>query len=321
MKIELWGVRGSLPTPLTNNEYQQRLRAIIKNAIESDLPYSSIDEIIAKLPPSLSTVYGGNTTCVTVTSQKGNLVILDAGTGLRPLGDQLIQGDAGSGKLSANFFFTHTHWDHIQGLPFFKPLYIPGNHFIFNSPIKNLHDRLDYQQKFNFFPREFDDTDSIKEFNQLKASQEYSIDDSLTVDFIPLRHPGGSFAYRFREGNRTFIFSTDVEFRGNAVESFTTDHNDFFYNADLLILDSQYTLDEAFAKFDWGHTSYSMAVNCGIAWGIKKLVLTHHEPSYSDEKLASIYNEACDHMSASSKAAEIDVPDLFLATEGMVFDL
>ncbi|HRX16191.1 MAG TPA: MBL fold metallo-hydrolase [Spirochaetota bacterium] len=321
MKIELWGVRGSLPTPLTNNEYQLRVRSIIEATLKNGSSDATIDDIIGLLPPHVSTLYGGNTTCVTVTSKKGNLVILDAGTGLLPLGDKLITREAGEGRLTANFFFTHTHWDHIQGLPFFKPLYIKGNRFIFNSPIKDLQERLNYQQKFKFFPREFDDTDSIKEFNQLKANESYKVDDSLIVDFIPLRHPGGSFAYRFREGEKNFIFSTDVEFRGNAVESFTPDHGDFFCAADLLILDSQYTLDEAFAKFDWGHTSYSMAVNCGINWKVKKLVLTHHEPSYSDEKLASIYHDAKEHMDASAKAAQIEVPELFLATEGMVFDI
>ncbi|MBN2588731.1 MAG: MBL fold metallo-hydrolase [Spirochaetes bacterium] len=321
MKIELWGVRGSLPTPLTNNEYQLRVRSIIETALTNSSSKTSIDDIIKLLPSHVSTLYGGNTTCVTVKSRKGNLAILDAGTGLRPLGDQLITEEAGEGKLTANFFFTHTHWDHIQGLPFFKPLYIKGNKFIFNSPIRDLHERLNYQQKFKFFPREFDDTDSVKEFNQLKLNESFTIDDSLIVDFIPLRHPGGSFAYRFREGEKSFIFSTDVEFRGNAVESFTSDHGDFFCSADLLILDSQYTLDEAFAKFDWGHTSYSMAVNCGINWKVKKLVLTHHEPSYSDEKLSSIYSDAQEHMNASAKAAQIEVPELFLATEGMVFDI
>ncbi len=321
MKIELWGVRGSLPTPLTNKEYQARITHILTQAVKKNIGIHDIGPFIESLPLHEKTVFGGNTTCVTVTSDSGRMYIIDAGTGIRPLGDMLMASEAGRGEAVLEIFLTHTHWDHIQGLPFFKPFYIKGNTLKFYSPMKNLYERFCHQQQFNFFPREFDNTDSTKEFHIMKINHPIEPEPGLLIDNMPLKHPGGSSAYRFRQNGKTFIFSTDVEIRGNTVEKFTPEYDDFFRNADLLILDSQYTLDEAFLKFDWGHTSYTMAVNCGIRWNIKDLVLTHHEPSYSDEKLAEMYGKACEHKKEYAHHGDLIPPVIHIATEGTIFDI
>ncbi|MFW6365853.1 MAG: MBL fold metallo-hydrolase [Spirochaetota bacterium] len=321
MKIELWGVRGSLPTPLTNNEYTARLSEILLLAVKKGVTTDTVESFIANLPLRLGTVFGGNTTCITVTSSSGRMYIIDAGTGIRPLGDHLMESGAGASGARIDMFFTHTHWDHVQGLPFFKPFYIQGNVFHFYSPMQDLHQRLSYQQTFRFFPREFDNTDSEKHFHTMKIFEPVEPEPGLLIDHMPLKHPGGSCAYRFRENGRTFIFSTDVEIRGNTIENYTPEYDDFFRGADLLIVDSQYTLDEAFLKFDWGHTAYTMAVNCGIRWNVKKLVLTHHEPSNADDKLEHMFHDAQEHLNGYSTNTKIRLPELFMATEGTIFDM
>jgi phosphoribosyl 1,2-cyclic phosphodiesterase len=318
MIVQLWGVRGSLPTPLENSEYRIRLEEILSHAIDKKLSSKAdIDKFISGLAPDLQNIYGGNTTCATVTSKSGKLYIIDCGTGIRPLGDKLIQKNPFTKKAEYNIFITHTHWDHIQGLPFFKPLYSKNNTFNFHSALKDLHKRLKYQQEFSFFPKGFDEMEALKKFKTIHKGQVLELEDDLTVECYPLRHPGGCVAYKFTEGDKTFIFATDVEFSGSDLEKNHPEQDAFFRDTDLLILDSQYTLDEAFMKFDWGHTSFTMATNFGIHWQIKKLVLTHHEPSYADAKLSKLHNRAINHRNAM----ETEQPEILLAQEGDVFEL
>jgi ribonuclease BN (tRNA processing enzyme) len=142
------------------------------------------------------------------------------------------------------------------------------------------------------------------------------MEDDLVVEFYPLKHPGGSFAYKFTQNGRVFIFATDAEFTGEILEKIG-DETDFFRNADVLVLDAQYTLDEAFMKIDWGHTGYTMAVNCGLRWKTKHLVMTHHEPAYSDLKLRENHEMALEHRNNNGDS----VMKISLAREGMIFEL
>lgn len=317
MIIELWGVRGSLPTPLSNAEYRNKIHDILKLSSGKTFPdQGAIDAFIDSLPLELANVFGGNTTCVSVTSASGELFILDCGTGIRALGDRLIKEDHYRGKALMNFFITHSHWDHIQGFPFFKPAWVSGNRIVFHAPFPDLESRFNYQHDFRFFPRTLDEMGAAKEFRRI-APGEVIETGGVQIDCIPLQHPGGSFAYRFREGGKTFIFATDSEFNGEYLEKLSTDHSHFFNNADLLIIDSQYSLDDSFMKFDWGHTSYTMAVNCGVRWNIGDLVLTHHEPSYSDAIIANHFAETIEHRNIMSATR----PALHIATEGMKFVL
>jgi len=317
MHIKLWGVRGSLPTPLRNSEYHNKISRIIKKAIKSGLnDISEVKGFLKSLPDDLKFVTGGDTTCATVTSNTGNMYILDCGTGIRPLGDELIQGPSGRGEGRLNILLTHNHWDHIHGLPFFKPLYIPGNILSFYSPYKNQRQIISEQQDAPYFPASFEKTASTKEFYYLDPASRTPVwlEEDLLLEFYPLKHPCGSYAYKFTQAEKTFIFATDAEFTGEVLEK-SGPETDFFHGADLLILDSQYTLDESFTKFDWGHTSYTMAVNCGVKWNIKNLVLTHHEPGYSDSMLFDNYRKAIIHGKQINNIAT----KIFLAREGMIF--
>lgn len=319
MLVQLWGVRGSCPSPQSNNEYRAKLVSILMRSLEEGI--GSTEEIVSfieSLPEELQYNYGGNTTCATVQSDSGKLYIIDCGTGLRPLGDELMKGPCGKGKGELTFLMTHYHWDHIQGLPFFKPIYIPGNHLHFYSPYKNQEEYLNGQMSAPYFPATFNGTPSVKSFTHLDAKERkpLQLEDDLVVEFHPLKHPGGSFAYKFIQNGKTFIFATDAEFTGEAFEKPGTE-KDFFNGADVLVLDAQYTLDEAFMKIDWGHTGYTMAVNCGTRWNIKHLVMTHHEPAYSDFKLKENFELALQHQKYTDN---LDMK-ISMAREGMTFKL
>ncbi len=317
MNIKLYGTRGSLPAPLKNQDYKNKIMEILESFVDrAEFSKDTIPDFFQSLPDYLKFTAGGDTTCVTVTSNAGNTYVVDCGTGGRTLGDELLKTELGKGKGELNIFITHTHWDHIQGFPFFKPMYIPGNLLNFYSPFKDLEERLVLQQQKEFFPMPFHGTASQKNFHYLEENEEIRFSDGLVVDFHPLKHPGGSYAYRFRENGKTFIFATDAEFTGEDMPEIKN-KSKFFGNADLLVIDSQYTLDESFAKFDWGHTSYTMAVNCATIWEVKNLVLTHHEPAYNDKKVFDILEEAIEHKKnlGGSKL------NIHLAREGLQFHI
>lgn len=316
MVITLLGVRGSLPTPLKNEEYWKKIRQIVLRAARERIAESQVEDFIQNLPDDLRFVTGGETTCCSVALEGLDFpVIVDGGTALRALGDELMKGPCGKGQGELHILITHTHWDHIQGLPFFKPAYIPGNRIHFYSPLPDLQDRLIYQQTERFFPMPFMATASEKIFHTL--TEPFTLA-GCTVDYRALKHPGGCFAYRFRTKNRTFIFATDAEFTGSDLElGGENPYQDFFQDADLVVLDAQYTLDESFAKFDWGHTSYTMAVNCAARWRVKNLALTHHEPAYSDEKILENFHLAVEHRDL----LKTTLPAIHLAREGLTFRL
>ena len=301
MLIKLWGVRGSIPAPLRNAEYQRKLKAVLREWQRSG-PAGEPDEetltnFISGLSPDLKYTYGGDTTCVTVQLEENHMpLILDCGTGLRVLGDDLMDGPCGRGQGELRLFLTHTHWDHIQGLPFFKPAYIPGNKLTFYSPYGDLEERLVGQQQSSYFPMPFHGTASEKSFQLMEPGRTVELEGGTLVDGFALKHPGGSYAYRFRKNGQTFIFATDCEFTGEDMEASAND--EFFQDADLLVMDAQYTLDESFKKFDWGHTSFTMAVNCAVKWRVKHLVMTHHEPAYQDFQVFRNHVDAIQHKDA-----------------------
>ena len=319
MEIKLWGIRGSIPTPLSNEEYSSKIIDILDFSLKNSNSYKTTGiEIFNSLPNDLKYTAGGNTTCIEITADGGEKFIIDCGTGIRELGYQLMKDDCGKGNGNINLFMTHNHWDHIQGIPFFLPIYIPGNALNIYSPFANQEEIFQSQMKAPFFPANFDDTASTKIYHKLDSANPKPIKfkNGLEIDFYPLKHPGGSFAYRFKQNNKTFIFATDAEFTGEFIER-PYNQTKFFNDADLLILDAQYRLDESFTKFDWGHTSYTMAVNCANHWKSKHLVLTHHEPSYSDNELIEILEDAKQHL----KKIENKTMDISLAIEGNVYNI
>jgi ribonuclease BN (tRNA processing enzyme) len=319
VKVNLHGVRGSLPAPLRNNEYKTKVAEILRLFTQSTHKNSgNLKEFWKTLPPHLKYTVGGDTTCVSVESHQGSIYVVDFGTGSRVLGDGLVPAILSSNELfELNVFITHTHWDHIQALPFFKPIFFPQVNIRFHSPYPDLEERLIYQMKKEFFPIEFHDTSSQKEFILFQPGETLEFEEGrMKVEVHPLKHPGNSYAYKFIENGKAFIFATDAEFTGDDWE-YIRGVTPFFTGTDLLVIDSQYTLDESFAKFDWGHTAYTMAVNIANHWKIKNLALTHHEPSYNDEKVYGIWEESQDH----AKALGDNKLKIHLAREGMVFKL
>lgn len=309
MLVHFWGVRGSVPAPVSPEQIQSKIIKIINRLRPSDLQNEeSKEQFISSLPDYLFGTTGGNTSCVELQTEDAD-IILDAGTGIRCLGKS-------KNKKSKNHYhllFSHFHWDHIQGLPFFDPAYNPKTIVDVYSPEKNAKEILKNQMVSPYFPVSFESFTKNFVFHQLEEGKSFLIDD-VTVNFCKMFHPGGSYCYSFEKNGRKFVYATDIELTEKDFKM-TAERRTVFDNADALVIDSQYTVVEQINKANWGHSAYCYAIDYALFWHIKKIFLFHHEPAYSDVALNEILN------SARAYAKQIAHPELeiYLAQEDTEF--
>ncbi|MCL2295331.1 MAG: MBL fold metallo-hydrolase [Spirochaetes bacterium] len=314
MKVKFWGVRGSVPVPLTNIQLQRKISAIVQRIKPEDLISPEAREIfISKLPEHISTTVGGNTTCVEVMLEDETPILFDAGTGLREFGISLLKQN--KHLKHYHIFFSHFHWDHIQGLPFFSPqVYSPKCSITFYSPVENFMEILSNQMKPPYFPITLNEFKA--KINFVTIPPQGVLIGKARVTSMAVNHPGGCYAYRVTENNKTMVFSTDTELRETDFHK-NEKSIKFYENIDLLVIDTQYTLDEALEKYDWGHTSFSLAVEFASEWMVKKTVLFHHEPLYEDKKLYGILEKARWYANNLYSFT----PEVILAREGLEIEV
>ncbi len=314
MRVRFYGVRGSIPTPLTPDEIQRKISSVVERITPQDIVSPEAKErFLAHLPPYLFGTTGGNTTSVEVRLKDGGIIIFDAGTGIFRLGNSVYREQ--SAPKVFHLFFTHFHWDHIQGFPFFTPPAFDKNCTIhIYSPVENVEQILREQMKPPYFPITLDTMQARLVFHHLKERKTKI--GSATVEWRQMQHPGKSYAYKVKDKEGSFIFATDTELRDEDFAR-TEENRRFFNGVDILTIDSQYTLDEAIEKYDWGHSSYSLAVDFATEWNIRKLVLFHHEPLYNDNKMFSIAKSAGWYKSHIGK----NNLQILLAQEGLELSL
>jgi len=276
IKIKFWGVRGSIPTPGPR-----------------------------------TTRYGGNTSCVEINFPNNPRFILDAGSGIRELGKELLKATE---PVTSYIFLSHFHWDHIQGLPFFKPAFKPGNHFIIygcDEPDVDLTKIISMQMNPIYFPVAVEDMRAKVEFRTAKEGT-FQVE-GVTVQSQFMNHPGYTLGYRFNFDGKSVIYISDNEpFRqlieGKAsdqdsslrdrFENFVDNKEDqlisFISEADVLIHDTQYFPHEYEERITWGHSPYTYTVDIAVKARVKKLVLFHHDPDHDDktvDKMAELSRE------------------------------
>ncbi len=284
MFMRIWGARGSLPTPLAPPEIERKIRCALQRATPEDLrDQEAIQSFVEGLPALERGTAGGNTACVEIRAGE-RLLILDAGSGVRALGQLLMGEGFATGNGLARFLMTHTHWDHIMGFPFFAPAYVPGNHIEICGAHPGLEDRFRGQQVSQYFPVRLEDMAADISFRILDPAAAHDLD-GVTVRVARMKHPGGSFSYRVEFAGKSIVYATDVEFHDVKAE-IVDRHVDFFADADVLIFDSQYSVEETVAKQDWGHSSPIMGADIAAEAGVKRLLMFHHEPTATDEDLA-----------------------------------
>jgi phosphoribosyl 1,2-cyclic phosphodiesterase len=299
MKVRFWGVRGSIASPGAHT-----LR------------------------------YGGNTTCIEVRGDDGTLVILDAGTGIFPLAQALLK----ELPVRAHIFITHTHWDHIQGLPFFTPLYIPGSSVRIHGAYdlvsgRGIEQVMDVQLQYSFFPIREAELRANMEYQTLNVGEAVTVG-GLTVTPVMLNHPVTNFGYRIDGDGCSMFFTGDHEPWANIYAPEDAEFAEFqqmidaqqgevdrhLKGLDLLIADSSYTAAEYKAgKVGWGHGTIEGYITWARHLGVKRLMCTHHEPTRSDDDLERVFNAAL--ASAAYQAGQTGEPEIGLAREGLEIQL
>ncbi|MDR1949344.1 MAG: MBL fold metallo-hydrolase [Spirochaetaceae bacterium] len=309
MLVRFWGVRGSLPAPQLPVQIKSKISAILERITPADIESpENRERFLAGLPPWLFGTVGGNTPCVSVSLDNiRELVVFDCGSGLRELGIALSKEKPKPSRY--HVFFSHFHWDHLQGLPFFNPAYDPSVTIDFYSPMKNLETSLHGQMTSPYFPVHMESMGCKKNFHFLEDKVTL---DGASILYRKMNHPGDSYSYMVNDGKKRFIYATDTEL--SAADFMKNDENTaYFQNADLIVIDCQYTLGEAIEKYNWGHSAFSLAVDFAANWGIRHMVLFHHDPTYNDRKLFNILQSARWYM----ERMNIKGIELTLAMEGL----
>ena len=295
MQIKFWGTRGSLPVATTASEVRNKIIAALTAA--NGRKFSSAEKIAAftdTLPFSVTGSYGGNTACVElIGNADGNPaehLICDLGSGLRPLGHAKMAAYGPGKPQTYHFFVSHLHWDHLMGLPFFVPIYIPGNRIIMHGCHANLEAAIRLQMSAPCFPVDFSQIGAQVEFDILEPGRDYDIAGFKVRAKLQL-HAGDSYGYRFEQAGKSVVYSTDSEHKlDNRAEQRA--FVEFFQNAALVIFDTMYSLADAITvKADWGHSSNIIAVELCQEAGVAQLAMFHHEPIHDDAKLVSLYEE------------------------------
>lgn len=316
MKVKFWGVRGSLPAPITPGEIEEKLVQALKGARGVDLfDDEAVLSYLRTLPFHKRRTTGGNTSCVQVSGDNTE-IILDAGSGIRQLGLELMQGPCGEGKGTIHLFISHTHWDHIMGFPFFSPAYVPSNLIIIYGRHPRIKERFEDQHHPDHFPVPLETMSANVQFVHIEEDTSWNIGE-FTVASIPLRHPGGSFAYKIEKDSRSFVYATDAEYKDLRPEAMQM-YNSFYKKSEALVFDAQFSLEDAMEKEGWGHSSSLVGVDIALQADIKRLILFHHEPSYSDEKLQEIYDKTIRYYEMVRRNRSLEI---IMAREGLELEI
>src|SRR6516162_1846642 len=284
MKVRFWGTRGSIPTP-----------------------------------GNRTAVYGGNTSCVELRASDGTTLVLDCGTGIRVLGLDMLRR---SGPHRIHLLIGHTHWDHIQGFPFFTPAFLPSTEMnIYGSAAfqRSLEDSLSGQMQYSYFPVKLGDLASRIHYTELEEGF-FRIGDIL-VETQYLNHTAPTIAYRISCDGATVAYITDHEPFWNSpgpVFHHPGDqrHIEFLKGVDLMIHDAQYTSEEYATKIGWGHSPTDYVTDIAIAADVGRVALFHHDPTHDDDALKAI--EATQRARAAAAGSSVDV---FAAAEGVEFEV
>jgi phosphoribosyl 1,2-cyclic phosphodiesterase len=310
--LRFWGVRGSIPTPG---------------------------------PETVQ--FGGNTACLELRygEREQHLVIIDAGTGIKWLGDRLVEGDLANGPISARIFLTHTHWDHIMGFPFFTPIFFPETRLWVYSPVsyddESIEQIVGNQLSYRHFPIRQSELSATITYHELRE-EHLELPDGMLVTTKFLNHPVMTLGYRFEYEGKVLCTLYDHEPYRNVFpddpadpdydedaaregEAAAQEENErilgFMQDADIVVYDTQYTREEYLgSKLGWGHSSFEHAINSAHKAGVKHLVFFHHDPVRSDGELRALLGQYR-QQTAGKTSMQIDVAaerETFVICDGPV---
>lgn len=303
MRVKIWGARGSLPSPITPAQLESQIRGLLSDystarGLRGDL---KVDEFLATLPRHRVGGFGGNTPCVELKTPK-HQVIIDGGSGIRPLGYELHAGACGKGQGEVHLFFTHFHWDHLVGLPFFTPFFVPGNKIHVYAVQPELEQVFQAVFKKPYFPVDLKNLGATIEYHALEPYKPKQIGD-MTLTPYQLDHPDPCWGYRVEHQGKVYAHCVDTECTRVSAEQLGRDLP-LYQGVDLMIFDAQYSLVETIEKVNWGHAAATLGLDIAMREGIKRVVFMHHDPASSMEKIAAAEAQARLYYESQLKGAK-----------------
>jgi len=324
MKVKLWGTRGSLPSPSTPLELENKIKDLFQSFFDSGYQsQKDISTFLSQLPLHRYGGYGGNTPCCQITHED-QVLIIDGGSGLRSLGYELLQGPCGKGQGEVHLLFTHFHWDHLMGLPFFTPLFIPGNQIHVYAVQKDLKEVFKTLFKKPYFPVPLEALGGTIHYHELEPRKPINFK-NLKVTPYQLDHPDPCWGFKIEEGKKALAYCVDTECTRVSREKMGADLP-LYQGVDLMIFDAQYTIMESMEKINWGHAAASIGLDIAMREEIKTVLFMHNDPASTDEKIALAESEARRYYRMQTREIQkegrtpFEVKWIF-AQEGMVLEV
>lgn len=314
MQIKFWGVRGSAAPSNNAAKIRSKVVRAIQAALDAGLQDTdAVDAFVDNLPFPIRGGYGSNTPCLEVMLEGDTFLLLDAGLGLRDFGVNHFATRSGAAGSIFHILMSHLHWDHIQGMPFFPPLYLPGNRINVYGCHDGLEEAFVQQQEPPFFPVPLFETGAVFQAHKLEPQTQYTIA-GHQITAIRQHHPGVSYTYKIQKNGKTLIYATDCEHHLTPAGHDRT-FVDFIRGADLVVLDAQYDFATSQTlKKDWGHSSNVVAVEMAKEGGVKQLCLFHHEPAEDDDALELFFQQTVRYSSLHKPELPLEV---FMAYDGL----
>ncbi len=323
MVIKYWGVRGSLPSSPSPEIVVKDFEVLIQGFFKAGFTrVDQIREYIGGLSIPQVGGFGSATTCVQVSSARTS-VIIDGGSGIRLLGEQLMKAGAGRGR-TYHIFLTHFHWDHILGFPFFTPFFLEGNKIHFYAIQPEAEELIRGVFKKPYFPVSFESLPAQVKFHTLEPRVPLKIED-MAITPYQLDHPDPCWGYRIESGNKVYAHCVDTEGTRSTREALGPDLP-LYQNVDLMYFDAQYTLPELAEKANWGHSASQIGLDIAFRENIRYVIFAHHDPGASTADIYELKRQTRDYYqwkmkTASTNHASLPTVRWRFAFEGLSVDL
>ncbi len=324
LKVKYWGVRGSLPSAPAPRDWAYHIEGVLRNFFAMGYRDSSqIQKFFESQEVPLIGGYGAATTCVELQSGRSQIII-DGGSGIRNLSEQIMTGTTGRVKGPFHIFMTHFHWDHMIGLPFFTPNFIPGTEVHYYAVQPELEGLVRGLFQKPYFPVPFEELRSKVFFHVLEERKPIKVDDIVVTPY-KLDHPDPCWGYKVQAGGKTYAHCVDTEGTRVTREELGPDLP-LYQGVDLMYFDAQYTLPELAEKANWGHSAAQVGLDIALREGIKHVLFAHHDPGARIDHVLELKRQTREYLEsrvrfAASQKESLPVVTWDFAHEGLEIEL
>jgi len=312
MKVRFFGTRGSVPTPISYQELLETFQYMYEEAFRKGIKPADLPVFLKKMQQEQPFFFGGDTSCVLFSEGDRDLIV-DAGSGLRRLGGEQLK----KGNKEMHVLLSHFHWDHIQGIPFFVPVYIPGLTINIYAAQDELEQIMKKQMSHPTFPIPFDVLRSKVIFHKLEEGKLHKIND-FKVEVFKLHHPNPCYGFKVSKGEKSAVYFTDTEIKATELLKMDS-YRAFIGNTQAVIADAQYSFVDYYAKQTWGHSTVITFIDMLAAGdNVDRLIMFHHEPMAGFVSLMEQYKDAVNYKKLNHASSKLQV---LISWDGMELQL